>query len=143
MVLGYHRKMDCRLFRMTRVLLVEDSTDVLDLLQIELESRGYVVVALSNASAALAAAHHMAPDVIVSDLSMPGMDGFEFIERIRKMPGLATVPAIALTGASLDKDVQTALAFGFTSHLTKPVEAEELAHRLEQLTARRLRRKAC
>jgi two-component system CheB/CheR fusion protein len=128
---------------MTRVLLVEDSVDVLDLLQIELESRGYVVTALSNASAALAAAQHMAPDVIVSDLSMPGMDGFEFIQHIRKMPGLAHVPAIALTGSSLDKDVQTALAFGFTAHLTKPVEAEALARRVEQLTAVRLRRKAC
>lgn len=128
---------------MTRVLLVEDSPDILELLQIELEARGYIVVALSNASAALAAAHHMAPDVIVSDLSMPGMDGFEFIQRIRKMPGLVSVPAIALTGTCLDKDVQTALGFGFTTHLTKPVEVEELAHRVEQLTARRLRRKAC
>src|SRR5881394_2208640 len=52
-----------RCFRMTRVLLVEDSADILDVLQIELESRGYVVTALSNAIAALAAAHHMAPDV--------------------------------------------------------------------------------
>ncbi|OLE33109.1 MAG: hypothetical protein AUI36_28705 [Cyanobacteria bacterium 13_1_40CM_2_61_4] len=127
---------------MTRVLLVEDSADVLDVLQIELEWMGYEIDATVDAKTALAAAERQHPDVIVSDLGMPGMDGFEFIRRIREIPGLASVPAIALTGASLDRDVQQALAFGFTAHLTKPVEAKELASRIELLTARRLQRKA-
>ncbi|PYS40977.1 MAG: hypothetical protein DMG14_08825 [Acidobacteria bacterium] len=127
---------------MTRVLLVEDSVDLLYVLQIELESLGYEVEAAANGDAALVAAQRRAPDVIVSDLGMPGMDGFDFIKRIRKTPGLGSVPAIALTGASMYSDVQQALAFGFTAHLTKPVEARELERRIEQLTARRLERKA-
>jgi two-component system CheB/CheR fusion protein len=127
---------------MTRVLLVEDSADVLYLLQIELEHLGYEVDAATDAKTALAAAQRARPDVIVSDLGLPGIDGFEFIRRIREIPGLASVPAIALTGASLDKDVQQALAFGFTAHLTKPVEGQELGKRIELLTARRCQRKA-
>lgn len=127
---------------MTRILLVEDSTDVLDLLQVELESLGFQVDASMRAEAALATAARTPPDVIVSDLGMPGMDGFEFIKRIRKMPGLASAPAIALTGSCSDKDVQYALSLGFTAHLSKPIEVRELAKRIEQLTARRLKRKA-
>ena len=127
---------------MKRVLLVEDSVDVLCLLQVELETLGYEVDTAMRADVALVKAVRTHPDVIVSDLGMPGMDGFEFIKRIRKTAGFASVPAIALTGSSSDKDVQYALAVGFTAHVSKPVEAGELARRIEQLTARRLKRKA-
>ena len=127
---------------MTRVLLVEDSADVLYLLQMELQDMGFDVDAAPDAKSALIAAEHQRPDVIVSDLGMPGVDGFEFIRRIRENAALATVPAIALTGAGRDRDVQQALAFGFTAHITKPVEAKELANRIELLTARRFQRKA-
>jgi two-component system CheB/CheR fusion protein len=127
---------------MTRVLLVEDSVDVLEVLQIELEGSGYEVDTATDAEAALLSAERARPDVIVSDLGMPGMDGLEFIRRVRRNAALASVPAIALTGASRDKDVQQALALGFTAHLTKPVEIRDLICRIEQLTAQRLRRKA-
>jgi hypothetical protein len=142
MVADYHRKTNCTPFAMIRVLLVEDSADVLYVLQIELEWMGYEVDAAQDAVAALDAVQHTRPDVIVSDLGLPGMDGFEFIKRVRSMPDLAAVPAIALTGASMDRDVQHALACGFTAHLTKPVEASELGHRIEQLTAPLLQRQA-
>jgi two-component system CheB/CheR fusion protein len=127
---------------MTRVLLVEDSADVLFIFKIELECLGYQVDALLDAGEALRVAQRTPPDVIVSDLGMPGMDGLEFITRIRQMPRLYAVPAVALTGASLDTQVQRALASGFTAHLTKPVEASELGKRIEQLTAPALQRKA-
>jgi CheY-like chemotaxis protein len=127
---------------MKRVLVVEDSVDVLCLLQVELESLGYQVDTAMRADVALAKALRTPPDVIVSDLGLPGMDGFEFIKRLRKTVGFSAVPAIALTGSSSDKDVQYALAAGFTAHVSKPVEPGELARRIEQLTARRLKRKA-
>jgi two-component system, chemotaxis family, CheB/CheR fusion protein len=127
---------------MTRVLLLEDSEDVLYLFQIELEWLGYEVDATTDGEAALAAAKRTPPDVIVSDLSMPDMDGFEFIQRARKLPSLYSVPAIALTGSGMNKDVQRALASGFTAHLTKPLEVRELVDRIEGLTARCLQRKA-
>src|SRR5262245_23506336 len=121
---------------MTRVLPVEDSADVLYVLQMELECFGYTVDALSDAPRALLTARRAKPDVIISDLGMPGMDGFEFIKCIREIPGFASIPAIALTGATLDQDVRQALAFGFTTHMTKPVEGADLDKRIQQLTAR-------
>jgi two-component system, chemotaxis family, CheB/CheR fusion protein len=127
---------------MTRVLLVEDSEDVLYLLQIQLEWLNYTVDTATNAIAGLNLAQRVRPDVIVSDLKMPDVDGLEFIRRVRHNRSLATVPAIALTGASMGLDIQEALANGFTTHLTKPVEASELAKLIEQLTARRFQRKA-
>ena len=127
---------------MTRVLLLEDSPDVLHVLQLELELMGYDIDASTDAATAICAAMRARPDVIISDLGMPGVDGFEFIRRVRAIPSLASVPAIALTGTTSDRDVQQALASGFTSHVLKPVEISELARRVEQLTSRRLRRKA-
>src|SRR5215471_8363419 len=127
---------------MTRVLLVEDSVDVLYLLQLELEWMGYEVVAAADANSALEAALSKRPDIIVSDLGMPGVDGFEFIQRVRTVPDLALIPAIALTGTALERDVQKALASGFTAHLVKPVEAADLAKKIDELTSRRLKRKA-
>jgi CheY-like chemotaxis protein len=131
---------DC--LSMRRVLLLEDCPDVLYLLQIELEWLGYEVDAMADGNTALAAARRIPPDIIVSDLRMPDMDGFEFIQRVRLTSGLRSVPAIALTGSSMDQDVQRALAVGFTAHLTKPIEPVELVKRIEQLTAPYLVRKA-
>jgi two-component system CheB/CheR fusion protein len=127
---------------MTQVLLVEDSNDVLCVFQLELKALGYEVDAVLNAEDALVLAQQTIPDVIVSDLSMPGMDGFEFIKRIREMPALSSVPAIAMTGTNNDKLLKRAIALGFTTHVMKPVEMPVLSNRIEQLTSRRLQRKA-
>jgi CheY-like chemotaxis protein len=127
---------------MTRVLLVEDAADVLYVIQLELEWMGYEVHTAVDAFAGLEVALRTHPDIIVSDLGLPGIDGFEFVRRIRQTPILASVPAIALTGAAMDEDIQRALAAGFTAHVIKPVEAADLGKRIEQLTARRLKRKA-
>jgi CheY-like chemotaxis protein len=127
---------------MTRVLLVEDSVDVLYILELQLEWMGYGVLAAVDANSALEAALTNRPDIIVSDLGMPDVDGFEFIQRVRAVPDLALIPAIALTGTALERDVQKALASGFTAHLVKPVEAADLAKKIDELTSRRLKRKA-
>lgn len=138
----YHRKGNCIPLGMTRVLLVEDSEDVLNVLQLQLEWMGYVVETGRNASVALDAAIKVRPDVIVSDLRMPGIDGFEFIRQVRSVRTLMSVPAIALTGASRDSDIRQAINSGFTAHLIKPVDATELSRLIEQLTARYVQRKA-
>jgi CheY-like chemotaxis protein len=70
------------------------------------------------------------------------MDGCEFIKRIRQIRELSAVPAIALTGSSMHREVQQALAAGFSRHLVKPVDTTQLATLIEQITARRLGRKA-
>jgi len=127
---------------MIRVLLVEDSVDVLYMLQLELEWMGYAVVAAADANAALEEAVSNRPDIIVSDLGMPGVDGFEFIQRLRAIPHLAFIPAIALTGTALERDIERALASGFTAYLVKPVDAPDLAKKIDELSSQRLKRKA-
>lgn len=127
---------------MTRVLLVEDSADVRYVLQLELEWLGYEVDAAPDAAKALEAAKRVRPDIIVSDLGMPEVDGCEFMRRVRSLPELVSIPAIALTGATLDRDIQRALASGFTTHLVKPVDPADLTRKIENLTSRRLQRKA-
>ncbi|HYR41874.1 MAG TPA: response regulator [Terriglobia bacterium] len=127
---------------MTRVLLVEDSEDVLYLLQLQLEWMGYAIDTATNANTGLDVAQRVGPDVIVSDLRMPDVDGLEFIRRVRRIRSLASIPAIALTGASKELDIRQAIANGFTAHLTKPVEVSELSKLIDQLTARCFQRKA-
>jgi CheY-like chemotaxis protein len=124
---------------MTRVLLVEDSSDILQLLQMQLEWMGYTVDAAADALTALDLARRAAPDIIVSDLRMPDVDGGEFIRRVRRIRKLATVPAIVLTGHSMNEEVELALAAGFNTYLTKPVEATVLSDAITRLAGKAMK----
>ena len=125
---------------MTRILLVEDSTDILFLLQTELEWIGYTVDVASDALAGLELAARNRPNVIVSDLHMPDIDGCEFIGRVRRTRALAGIPAIALTGYSREKEVNLALAAGFDAHLTKPVDGKTISEMITRLLAKRMKK---
>jgi CheY-like chemotaxis protein len=125
---------------MTRILLVEDSTDILFLLQTELEWMGYTVDVASDAVAGLQLARKNRPNAIVSDLHMPDVDGFEFIRRVRKTQELRGIATIALTGYSLDKELKLALAAGFDATLTKPIDGKAISDLIERLLAKRLKK---
>ena len=125
---------------MTRILLVEDSTDILFLLQTELEWLGYTVDIASDALAGLELAGRNRPNIIVSDLHMPEIDGCEFIRRVRQTRTLTGIPAIALTGYSRDKEVNLALTAGFDAHLTKPVDGKTISEMIERLLAKRMKK---
>src|SRR5262249_29502478 len=127
---------------MTQILIVEDSVDILLILQMELQWRGYAVHTAADAATGLDLVCHIRPDVIVSDLRMPEMDGFEFIRRVRQFPELTRVPAIALTGFSDENQIRFAITSGFTTHITKPVEPAELVKTIDQLTTKKLQRVA-
>jgi two-component system CheB/CheR fusion protein len=79
-------------------------------------------------------------DVILSDISMPGMDGFEFLQRLRQLAGRQHVPVIAITGFGHSDDIERAHAAGFYSHLTKPLNLQTLAEVLDQLARHKLGR---
>jgi CheY-like chemotaxis protein len=131
-----HRPFDNRT---VQLLLVEDSDDILYIMKTELEWMGYVVDAATDGNAALDLAKAHRPDVIISDIQMPGIDGFEFLRRVRSLKELAKVPAIALTGFGMDADVKRALERGFSAHMTKPVEPDKLSEMIEKLIARAVR----
>ena len=118
-----------------RVLFIEDSEDVLRLMKLEMERLGYAVLAANDAESGLDLARRELPDVVVSDIQLPGLDGYELIRRIRRVPELSCIPAIALTGFCLEKHVEMALSAGFTAHLSKPIEPEALNSLIRRLTS--------
>ncbi|MFT3768288.1 MAG: CHASE3 domain-containing protein [Minicystis sp.] len=111
-----------------RVLVVEDEPDARELTERILGERGATVVAASSALDALDLLPRHHPDVVVSDIGMPGMDGSELIRQIRtnQVEDLRDVPAIALTAFARPEDRARLLAAGFQAHLGKPFEAADL-----------------
>jgi CheY-like chemotaxis protein len=122
-----------------RVLLVEDERDTRELLKTILEGCGAAVTEAASAAEALAALEHARPDVLVSDIGMPGENGYELIKRVRALPAErgGRVPAVALTAYAGAKDRRHALLAGFHTHLAKPVEPDELLAVLASLSARK------
>ncbi|NUZ05568.1 chemotaxis protein CheB [Piscinibacter koreensis] len=116
-----------------RVLLVDDTTDTLETFSFLLEADGMVVHTASSGAAAIELATSHEFDLVISDIGMPGMDGYELIQRLRTMPSTARVPAIALTGYGRPQDVQRALASGFSAHLDKPIDFSQLGRVFDQL----------
>jgi PAS domain S-box-containing protein len=110
------------------VLLVEDEPDTRDFLRRLLEAHGAVVRGAGSADEALAAFTAGPPDVLVSDIGLPDVDGYQLLERIRALetPAAEPVPAIALTAYARDEDRRRSLRAGFQAHVAKPVEATEL-----------------
>jgi signal transduction histidine kinase len=117
------------------VLVVDDSAETVELLQMFFARRGYTVVGAVSAAEAVRAAGERAPGLIISDISMPGVDGYSLLAELRRMPGLEGVPAIALTGHALDEDRERALEAGFSVHVPKPVDPDELLRVVRKLTA--------
>jgi PAS domain S-box-containing protein len=111
-----------------RVLVVDDDRDALNMLQEMLEAAGAQVWVADSASSALETIESLHPDVLVADLGMPRMDGFELISRVRQS-GIAVVrdvPAIAVTAYARSEDRAKALRAGFNRHLSKPIDPGEL-----------------
>jgi PAS domain S-box-containing protein len=109
-----------------RVLVVEDEPDAQELVKRLLEEQGARVVTASSAGEALAAVEERPPDVMISDIGMPGMDGYELIRRVRANAAAHDVPAVALTAYARPEDRTRALESGYQAHLAKPVVPAEL-----------------
>jgi signal transduction histidine kinase/ActR/RegA family two-component response regulator len=122
------------LLRETDFLIVDDSEDTIAMLDQFLKISGANVTSATNGADALRLAREKEFDVILSDISMPEMDGFEFLHRLRQIDGRQEVPVVAITGFGRTADVERARTAGFYSHLTKPLDLEALALVLEQLT---------
>lgn len=114
-------------------LVVDDVADVTDMLSVFLSHAGYEVVTADCASAALAAAQSRHFDVIVSDIGMPVMNGYELAQALRAMPEYGAVPMIAVTGFSMYDDRERSLQCGFNAHLTKPIDLANLFDLIERL----------
>lgn len=109
------------------VLLVDDDRDTLELMTTALATKNARVTAVGSASEALEAIKLARPDVIVSDIAMPGVDGYQLLQKVRSLDsGAALIPAVAITAYAKEEDRNRALESGFQGYLAKPVELSEL-----------------
>ena len=110
-------------FERTRLaLVVDDVSDVTDMLSVLLTHAGYDVTCASTAPEALALAREQRFDVVISDIGMPEMNGYELAEALRSLPGYEAVPLVAVTGYSMFDDRSRSLTAGFNEHVTKPID---------------------
>ncbi|BAY27309.1 PAS/PAC sensor hybrid histidine kinase [Calothrix sp. NIES-2100] len=117
-----------------RILAVDDDVDNLDLITFILEQYGVEVTAVSSAREALKAIAKIQPDLLISDIAMPEIDGYTLIRQVRELELLhgGRLPAIALTAFAGETNNQQILAAGFQRHITKPVDPDQLATVIEQ-----------
>jgi two-component system, chemotaxis family, CheB/CheR fusion protein len=116
-----------------RALIVDDAPDVTEMLALFLQHAGYETVMAFSAPDALAAAREERFDVVVSDIGMPGMNGYQLAEALRSLPEYHSVPMIAVTGFSVFDDRGRAVQSGFNAHLTKPINPATLLELIQRL----------
>ena len=116
-----------------RILVVDDAADMVEVFKTLLEMEGAQVMTATSAHAGLAVLEQHDIDVVISDISMPDMDGYTFLETARQIPRCADLAAIALTGLAREADIERARRAGFASHLTKPISVDRLLATLHGL----------
>ncbi len=121
-----------------RVLVVDDQPDAVDLFSTILRRAGAVVRTAQSGVEAIALLNEEVPDVLVSDIAMPDMDGLDLLKRIRETdPTMSQLPAVALSAHARDRDRDGALATGYDLHLAKPVEPGKLVRAVQSLASSR------
>src|SRR5687768_14964011 len=120
---------------MTKILLVEDNEMNRDMLSRRLERKGYQVVLAVDGQAGVEMALSEAPDLVLMDMSLPVLDGWEATRRIKAQPGTRHIPVIALTAHAMSSDREKALEAGCDEYDTKPIELPRLLGKMEALLA--------
>jgi CheY-like chemotaxis protein/MinD-like ATPase involved in chromosome partitioning or flagellar assembly len=120
-----------------KILLIEDDIDSLEILRQELLAHDYEVLTAANGVEGLRRAQAEEPDLLILDVMLPGLDGFEVCHRLKAMPQTAELPIIMLSAKVQEDDKSTGLKVGANKYLTKPVDLSELVACVEQLLAKK------
>jgi two-component system, cell cycle response regulator DivK len=118
---------------MSRILIVEDNDMNRDMLSRRLERRGYQVILAIDGRRGLAAARSEAPDLILMDMSLPEIDGWEVTRQLKSDDTTRSIPVIALTAHAMSSDRQKALEAGCDDYDTKPVEFQRLLTKIQTM----------
>ncbi|HYE98438.1 MAG TPA: response regulator transcription factor [Planctomycetota bacterium] len=118
------------------VLVIDDEPELGRLIDYNLTKAGYLVLTARDGEAGLAAARKHAPDLVVLDVMMPGLDGWEVCKRLRQEPSTAALPILMLTAKAEESDRVLGLELGADDYLTKPFSVRELAARVKALLRR-------
>lgn len=122
-----------------RILVIEDNKVSLELVQYLLKSFGYGSFAACNGQEGLRLARQENPDLILCDLQMPLMNGYEVIQELIKDPQLKLIPVIAVTALSMPGDRENVLANGFAGYIPKPIDPETFVQTIEQFLGAELK----
>lgn len=122
---------------MPKILLVEDNEMNRDMLSRRLERRGYIVVMAIDGAEGVAMAESEKPDLILMDMSLPVLDGWEATRRLKSQPSTASIPIIALTAHAMASDEEQARDAGCDDFDTKPIELPRLLEKMGSQLARR------
>jgi len=120
----------------THVLVVEDEADILELVRFNLTRKGYQVTGAATGEEALRAARSQAPQLVLLDLMLPGIDGLEVCRQLRRDPRTAATPIIMLTAKGEEADVVTGLEQGADDYVTKPFSPKVLLARVQAVLRR-------
>jgi len=117
--------------RRTHVLYIDDDPTNLDSVSRALTRQGYIVMVANTGEAGLEIAQRERPDVILLDILLPDMTGFDVCEQLRSMPRLKKIPIIGLSASAMDGDRRRSLSAGFDAFLAKPVVRLELINAID------------
>ncbi len=119
-----------------RILVVDDEKDILELVDYNLKKEGYSVDCVATGELALETIEREKPDLVLLDLMLPGLDGYEVARRIRRNPETAGIPVIMLTAKGEESDVVAGLELGAEDYVTKPFSPKVLAARIRNVLRR-------
>jgi CheY-like chemotaxis protein len=122
-----------------RILVIEDNPESLELIAYLLEAYGHTVLKATDGEEGLQIALREKFDLIICDLQMPKLDGFEVIGRIRASVDIANTPVVAITAYAMREDLERVMAAGFNGYITKPIAPEDFVSQTEQFLKRDLR----
>ncbi|WP_322794281.1 response regulator transcription factor [Bellilinea sp.] len=121
---------------MAKILVAEDEKDIRDLLTFTLQFAGHTVITVTNGEEAWQAAPSVLPDLILMDVRMPRMTGYEACERIKADPQTAHIPVVFLSAKGQEAEIQQGLQAGASEYLLKPFAPDELTRRVAELLER-------
>ncbi|RYD39134.1 MAG: response regulator [Verrucomicrobiaceae bacterium] len=124
-------KPDAPLFRSARILVIDDNVDAAEMMAMLQGLRGHVTRVAHSGPDGLEAAKDFQPDVVLLDIGLPGMDGYEVARHLRTMSETSNVRIIAMSGYGSDEDIARGKEAGFDEHLVKPVETAVLNQHLD------------
>ena len=122
---------------MSQILVVDDEPSVLAMVRMVLELEGHSVTTVENGADALSSMREGAPDLLLLDVMMPGLSGFEVAEEMRSIEGCADLPLIFLSAKAERDDIWTGWKLGAESYLTKPFDTDELLEEVSRVLGAR------
>ncbi|MFG1923644.1 response regulator transcription factor [Cryptosporangium sp. NPDC048952] len=124
---------------MSTILIADDDRDILDLVAFKLSAAGHELITATDGATALTEARRSVPDIVVLDVSMPGMSGLDVCRELRAEPMTSSVPVILLTARGQESDVEAGFDVGADDYILKPFSPRELQNRITAMLGRSMR----